>query len=221
MSQLMRRTQILCICRHACMRCRACGGELGPACSGCKMELLEHLRHASPLIEGHCIKDDSDVQWRSSWNAAEKPQMAALYASIAHGAMAATGLPLSPLAFAHRGASGLCGLRCSASCWLTSMRMSRTRCPGIGSPVRLSTTSMRMVAPHLAFKVSPDRYLAANVLLQRRWGVCLQSSQWASRHPRLLEVHITGHHIGQRAVRLVDAPLYGQVLTGGRVLGAG
>ena len=37
----------------------------------------------------------------------------------------------------------------------------------MGSPVRLSTTSMRMLAPHLAFKVSPDRYLPANVVLQR------------------------------------------------------
>ena len=56
----------------------------------------------------------------------------------------------------------------------------------MGSPVRLSTTSMRMGAPHLAFRVSPDRYFPAKVVLQRLCGVCLQSSQWKSRHPRLL-----------------------------------
>ncbi len=71
----------------------------------------------------------------------------------------------------------------------------------MGSPVRLSTTSMRIGAPHLAFRASPDRYFPAKVFLQRLWGVCLQSSQWASRHPRLLGAHKLGHHTGQRAVR--------------------
>ena len=82
------------------------------------------------------------------------------------------------------------------------MRMSRTRCPGMGSPVRLSTTSSRITAPHLALRVSPERYLPAKVDLQRLWGVCLQSSQWASRHPRLLSVHRSGHVAGQEDARL-------------------
>ena len=98
------------------------------------------------------------------------------------------------------GAWEMCRLRCRPGSGLTSMRMSRTRCPGMGSPVRLSTTSMRMGAPHLAFRVSPDRYFPAKVDLQRLWGVCLQSSQWASRHPRLLGAHTTGHSTGHREV---------------------
>ena len=104
--------------------------------------------------------------------------------------------------------------------FLTSMRMSRTRCPGMGSPVRLSTTSMRIVAPHLAFRVSPERYLPAKVDLQRLCGVCLQSSQWASRHPRLLRGHNTRHHNGQRVVGDSQGPYISRADCG-RVLGAG
>ena len=100
------------------------------------------------------------------------------------------------------GAGAIHWLRCrKPGSGLTSMRMSRTRCPGMGSPVRLSTTSMRMGAPHLAFRTSPDRYFPAKVALQRLWGVCLQSSQWASRHPRLLEAHRLCHLTRQRALR--------------------
>ena len=79
----------------------------------------------------------------------------------------------------------------------------------MGSPVRLSTTSMRMTAPHLALRVSPERYLPAKVVLQRLWGVCLHSSQWASRQPKLLQAAHHGQCKGPEGEGCAQKPALG------------
>ena len=89
----------------------------------------------------------------------------------------------------------------------------------MGSPVRLSTTSMRMTAPHLALRVSPERYLPAKVVLQRLWGVCLHSSQWASRQPRLLQAAHHGRCKGPRGKGCAQKPALGLGADWGRVSG--
>ena len=49
-------------------------------------------------------------------------------------------------------------------------------------------TSTRMLAPHLALRMSPAKYLGAKQLsLQRRCGFCAHRVQAGSRQPRFLQ----------------------------------
>ena len=49
-------------------------------------------------------------------------------------------------------------------------------------------TSTRMLAPHLALRISPAKYLGAKQLsLQRRCGFCAHRVQAGSKQPRFLQ----------------------------------
>ena len=68
-----------------------------------------------------------------------------------------------------------------------SSRTSPISCCGAGEPVVRMMISARMLAPHLALRMSPARYLGAKQLsLQRRCGFCTHSVHAASRQPKFL-----------------------------------
>ena len=68
----------------------------------------------------------------------------------------------------------------------TSRCTSFSQAEGAAAPEALSITSTQMGLPHLALIWSPDRYLAANSVVQRLCRLWRHSSQSGSRQPGLL-----------------------------------
>ena len=86
------------------------------------------------------------------------------------------------------------GRKRRASSWTLDRLSSSTT-----SPVTRSRTSTRISAPHLAFSMSPARYLPSKCPTHRRYWHCAHSGHRASRHPR----HLPPRHASVAALSAV------------------